>query len=147
MKKFTPFLVAAVLLIMVISYLVSGSRVNPPVEAQVTWDSPATQDMFMRACADCHSHETKWPWYTNFAPISWRVIDHVNEGREEFNISVAEHGEADEAAEKLLDGSMPLWDYLLFHPEAKLTDSEKQQFAQGLTATFGGKENDSGKDE
>jgi mono/diheme cytochrome c family protein len=142
MKKYIVILTVALGAILFTSFIFAGSNNNPPVEATVQWDSAATQETFMRACADCHSHETVWPWYSRFAPISWRVRSHVEEGRKEFNISTADKGEADEAAEELLEGKMPLWDYLLLHPGAKLSDAEKQQFIQGLLATFGGESND-----
>lgn len=115
---------------------------NPPVTAEPAWDSPQTRVTFMRACADCHSNETKWPWYTNVAPVSWLVSRDVNEGREKFNIS--EWGRAenkgDESAETVQKGEMPLWFYVPIHPEANLTAAEKEQFIQGLIATFGEKQ-------
>lgn len=128
---------------------------NPPVSAEPAWDSPQTRATFMRACADCHSNETKWPWYTNVAPVSWLVSRDVNEGREKFNISAwgLQDNEGDEAAENVQEGDMPLWFYVPLHPEANLSAAEKEQFIQGLIATFGekqegpgGGENESGED-
>ncbi len=140
MKK--KLIVIIPLALLVISYLASGRRTNPPVEHEVAWASEDARLMFQRACADCHSHETKWPWYTHFAPISWNVISHVNEGREHFNISVQDMGDADEAAEELEEGEMPLKSYVWLHPEAKLTPAEQQRFVAELLATFGGEEED-----
>ncbi|MCS6985318.1 MAG: heme-binding domain-containing protein [Leptospiraceae bacterium] len=112
---------------------------NPPIEKVPTWDSETTKQFFSRACADCHSHETRWPWYSHVAPISWLIRYHVREGREHFNIS--RHGlqkkdKSHEAAEELEDGSMPLLPYLWLHPEARLTPAEKRQFVEGLRRTF-----------
>lgn len=112
------------------------SHANPPVTAQVQWDSPQTAAYFKRACADCHSNETTWPWYSNIAPVSWLVQHDVDEGREKFNISEPGGGN-DEAAEALQRGKMPPMQFYPTHPEAKLTDAEKAQFVQGLQATFG----------
>jgi mono/diheme cytochrome c family protein len=99
---------------------------NPPVVAEPQWDNPQTRTVFMRACGDCHSNETKWPWYSNIAPVSWLVARDVYEGREILNVS--EWGqskeEASESAETIQEGSMPPWFYLLGHPEAKLVGSE-----------------------
>jgi mono/diheme cytochrome c family protein len=114
------------------------NHTNPPVVTEPQWDSPRTRELFTRACADCHSNETVWPWYSNLAPVSWLVQRDVDEGREKFNISTG-RGEADEAAEKVSGGEMPLGPYMLLHPEANLTASEKQELIQGLLATFGGK--------
>lgn len=119
---------------------VSGFRTSPPVERTVPWTSPETQALFYRACADCHSNETKWPWYSYVAPISWRVIGHTNEGREHFNISATDLGHADDAAEALLEGEMPLADYLRFHPEARLTAEEKAALVEELKLLFGSDE-------
>ena len=47
------------------------SHTNPVVVKEPTWDSPTTRDLAKRACFDCHSNETVWPWYTNIAPVSW----------------------------------------------------------------------------
>lgn len=136
MKK--ALVVIIPLALIVLSFALSGKHTNPPVENQVAWDSPQTKEVFYRSCADCHSHETVWPWYSRFAPISWRVIDHVDEGREEFNISVRDMGDADEAAETVQEGEMPLRDYLLLHSNAKLSGAAKDEFIAGLLATFGG---------
>lgn len=109
---------------------------NPAVSNTVQWDSPRTEELFTRACADCHSHQTKWPWYAGVAPMSFVIIHHVNEGREHFNVSIADMGESDEAGEEVEEGEMPLAGYLRFHPEANLTEQEKEELIQGLEKTF-----------
>ena len=113
---------------------------NPPVVAEPQWDSPQTKAFFSRACADCHSNETAWPWYSNVAPMSWMIQRHVDEGRQHFNVSQwgLQENEADQAAELVREGKMPVANYLMLHPEARLTATEREQFIQGLTATFGG---------
>jgi hypothetical protein len=92
-------------------------------------------------CFDCHSNETVWPWYSRVAPASWLVTRHVTEGREHLNFSewsrAHEPGEAaEESAELILDGEMPTRDYLLIHPEAKLTPAEQQLLIDGLSASL-----------
>lgn len=113
---------------------------NPPVTGEPAWDSPATRATAVTACFDCHSNETVWPWYTNIAPMSWRVQSHVDEGREKLNFSEWGTGEqaSDEIVEVVQEGEMPPWDYLLMHPEARLSDADLQVFLDGLRATFGG---------
>ena len=130
--------IVLVLLVLVAQVFASTGRTNPPVENQVAWDSPQTQELFSRACADCHSNETKWPWYSKIPPASWLVVHDVNEGREKFNISAQDMGEADDAAEAVLEGEMPMKIYTVMHPEARLTDAQRQALAQGLQKTFGG---------
>ena len=112
---------------------------NPPIVAEPAWNSDQTRTTFRRACGDCHSHETRWPWYSHIAPASWYLQRHVEHGREEFNVSrwgVGEN-EGDEAAENVRNRKMPLRSYLLAHPEARLSDAERTAFIDGLVATFG----------
>jgi hypothetical protein len=114
---------------------------NPLRTREPKWDSPRTQEIFMRVCKNCHSNETDWPWYSNIAPSSWLVQYDVDEGRSEFNVS--EWGRAknkgDEAAHEVREGDMPPWYYLPPHPEARLTKEEREEFVRGLVLTFGEK--------
>jgi hypothetical protein len=109
---------------------------NPPVVAEPSWNSASTRALAERACFDCHSNRTQWPWYSHVAPMSWLVQDHVDEGRQVLNFSDWNRGnsEADEAAETVRDGEMPPRSYLLLHPEARLTAAEREQLARGLDA-------------
>ena len=118
-----------------------GSRVNPPVVVEPNWDSLETRALAQRACFDCHSNETVWPWYSYVAPISWMVVKDVNEGRRVFNFSewTAEQQQAsqpEEAVELVSKNLMPLPYYILIHPEANLTNLEKGQLVNGLIATL-----------
>lgn len=129
-------LLALFVLIQLVPY--GRAHANPPIGAQPQWIDPDTKALFTRACADCHSHSTVWPWYSNVAPVSWLLERHVNEGRSKFNIHVPGYGkEAEEAAKTVRNGSMPDRSYLPMHPEARLSASEKEQLAQGLEAMFG----------
>ncbi len=147
MKKLKKIVLIALPLLIVASFVFSGERTNPKVEATVAWDSPETKALFDRACADCHSHETRWPWYSYVAPVSWYVIHDVEEGREHFNVSTRDHGDADEAAEEVEKGKMPLDEYVTLHSEAKLSDAEKATLIAGLKKTFGEKKHDEEHDE
>jgi hypothetical protein len=122
--------------------LISGlfaSRNNPPIENKVTWDSDETKEQFMISCANCHSNETKWPWYSYVGPVAFVVAHNVNEGREHFNISNSNMGEFHEAAEEVMENHMPPSDYLLLHSEASIEGEKKRRFVNGLLKTFGGK--------
>lgn len=128
---------AVLLLMQLVPY--GRDHSTPPVTAEPAWDSPTTRELAVRACFDCHSNEVTWPWYSNVAPISWAVQRHVDEGRHELNFSEwnRPQDEADEAAETVIEGEMPPLYYTITHPDARLTDAEKQQLIDGLTATLG----------
>jgi hypothetical protein len=126
------------LLIQLVPY--GRNHTNPPVVAEPAWDSPQTRELFFRACGDCHSNQTNWPWYSNIAPISWLVQRDVDLGRARFNVSewgLPRRNEGHEAVEKVQDGSMPPAIYLVMHPEARLPAQELRQLLTGLAQTFG----------
>jgi hypothetical protein len=130
-------LIVGALVIQVVPY--GRDHSNPPVLAEPAWDAPATRELAVAACFDCHSNETVWPWYSNIAPISWRLQNHVTEGREKLNFSEWGTGEqeTDEIVEVVRTGEMPPWDYTLTHPEARLSDGDMEALIDGLGATFG----------
>lgn len=143
MTRPTRIVLVAIALFALIQLVPYGrDHENPPVVAEPAWDGPQTRELFFRACKDCHSHETVWPWYGSIAPASWLLQRDVEEGREHFNVSRWGQGkqDADEAANMVRKGEMPPWFYLPAHPEARLTDAETQAFIQGLVATFGDEE-------
>ncbi len=130
-------LLGGLLLIQAVPY--GRDHANPPVVAEPSWDSAQTRALAARACFDCHSNETVWPWYSNVAPVSWLVQRDVDEGREELNYSEWNRPqEGDESAETVVEGSMPPRSYLLTHTDARLADAELAALADGLVATLGG---------
>ena len=112
---------------------------NPAVVSEPAWDSAETRGLAVRACFDCHSNETIWPWYSNVAPMSWLVQRDVDEGRVSLNFSEGGAGrfeELDEIGEVVQEGEMPPQQFLITHPEARLSPTEKEQLSLGLYATF-----------
>lgn len=139
-KIFGTVLGAGLALLLLIQAVPYGrDHQNPPVVQEPTWDSPATKEMATRACYDCHSNETIWPWYSNVAPMSWLVQRDVDKGRSKLNFSdlQAAGDEIEELGEVVLEGEMPKPIYLPTHPEARLTQAERNQLAQGFANTFG----------
>lgn len=109
---------------------------NPAATNPIQWNSPETEALARAACYDCHSNETKWPWYSHVAPFSWLITRDVNVGRMGLNFSEYDPSRVDpEDLAWHLDNDMPLWYYLPLHPEAKLTDEEKQQLLAAISAT------------
>lgn len=116
---------------------------NPPVLQEPQWDSEYTQLLVERACYDCHSNETYWPWYAQISPISIMIQEDVAEGREVLNFSEWDEScctveQIEAMAETVGKDQMPLPYYLVFHPEAKLTDVERGHLLNGLIATMEG---------
>jgi cytochrome c551/c552 len=142
----TGILVGVILAGFLLAQLVpfGRSHANPAVVKEPTWDSATTRDLAKRACFDCHSNETVWPWYTNIAPVSWLTQRDVDEGRGRLNFSDYQglrregggeserRGGENEIARSIERGSMPPWYYVMIHPTAALTDQEKQQLISGL---------------
>lgn len=132
--------IAAMALLIMIQFVPYGRKhSNPPISAEPRWDTAETRALAKRACFDCHSHETAWPWYSHVAPISWLVQNDVTEGRRKLNFSTWDgpQKEADEAVEQIQKGEMPLWFYLPLHASARLSTEEKQALIRGLQATIG----------
>ena len=158
MKRFLGRAVLVLLALVVLVQLVPYGRdhSNPSNRVEPRWDRPETRAVAKRACFDCHSNETVWPWYSHVAPMSWLVQKDVSGGRAELNFSEWDRPqkEAHEAAEMVLKGKMPLRYYLPMHPEARLDDAERKALADGLDATFaaggpggmGGKEGHEGEE-
>jgi mono/diheme cytochrome c family protein len=117
---------------------------NPQRGQEPGWDRSQSRELFFRVCKDCHSNQTEWPWYSFVAPVSWLVQRDVDEGRSHFNVSEWGRSEnhGDEAAEKVREGEMPPWFYLPLHPEAQLSDAEREALIAGLVATFGEEQSD-----
>lgn len=122
---------------------------NPRVIAEPAWSSPDVRALAVRACYDCHSNETKWPWYSNVAPFSWLVQRDVVEGKREVNFSEwnRPQREASKSAETVARREMPPATYLLMHPQARLSGPERERLIQGLRATFGAGSEDEGLEE
>lgn len=142
MKKPIFTVVAGLLVVFLGIQMVPVQRINPPVLTQMNWDSPQTKSLAERACMDCHSNETIWPWYSYVAPVSWLVTQDVNRGRRELNFSDLSANRfrssrgINRLGEIILEGRMPPAQYLLTHPQAKLTPEEQQALIAGLQKTL-----------
>jgi len=135
-KKWIKPAGVAVAALLVIAQLFRPSRINPPVDPALHLRAgghvtPAALAVLERGCRDCHSSETTWPWYSNVAPMSWMVADHVREGRREFNYSnwgTMPPGKASHVLEKMCEevkeGGMPMPSYLWLHPNARITPDD-----------------------
>ncbi len=90
------------------------------------------QVVLEKACYDCHSNTTTYPWYVNIQPVGWFMAHHINEGKEELNFSEfgsyslrRQQNKLKSIASQVKEGEMPLFSYTLIHRNAVLSDSEK----------------------
>jgi len=133
-------LVGTALLFLAIQAVPYGRRhTNPPGRVEPRWDSAATRVLAARACFDCHSNETVWPWYSHVAPLSWLTQRDVDKGRRKLNFSQwdSPQKEARESAKAVRTGKMPPWFYSAVHPDSRLAPAEVQALLQGLDGTLG----------
>lgn len=139
MKKILRGTFIALIIALVVMQFIQPDRTNP--ESDVNNDFIAVNNIdseighFLKtACYDCHSNNTRWPWYSKVAPVSYVVAHHVEEGREHLNFSEwgtysegkAEH-KLEECIEEIKEGEMPMWGYVALHSDADLTDEEMEQ--------------------
>lgn len=136
--RILKWLAIALIVLFVAIQFVRPARTNPAVDqsqsieahTQMPTEVAAILD---RSCRDCHSNKTDWPWYSNMAPVSWWLIDHVNHARTHLNYSEWGKLKRDdqdkslrEICDEVFDGKMPLPSYLPMHPAAKLSEQDKK---------------------
>ena len=124
----------------VVAVLIGGAQVvrltatNPPVHGDLV-APPEVKRVLRRACYDCHSNETEWPWYSAIAPTSWVIRRDVNEGRRRLNFSDWADYESDpetavqklrQIATAVASRDMPPTYYRLLHAAARLTATQRE---------------------
>ncbi len=128
---------------------VQPKRTNPPVipskalAAHVSIPKEVQSDL-MRSCGDCHSNQTLWPWYSHIAPLSWMIVDDVNQGRRHMNFQDWEAQESPKQASQHLadicklarENGMPPFTYRIFHKNVRLTPPELSSVCS-WSQTFG----------
>jgi len=146
MKKWLKIALIVVVVFLVVAQFIRPSHVNPPVDPAKTLVANApvpanVESIFERSCFDCHSNKTVYPWYNNFAPVSWLLADDVKKGRREVNFS--EWGgytkkrklhKLKDICDQVKEGDMPLKIYLPMHPKAKLSDADRGAICTWATA-------------
>lgn len=118
--------------------LIPIDKVNVPVKAtedfvQIKSTPQHVQAIMKKACYDCHSNETRYPSYAKLAPLSWSVKNHVNQGRKYMNWSIwgtynddLKKGMIEKTINSIEKKTMPINGYVIYHPEAKLTEAERE---------------------
>jgi len=131
-RKWLKRLGVVLIIVLIGIQFVPIARTNPSERGEVP-APPEVQSLLRRACYDCHSNETRWPWYAYVAPISFLLSRDVKEGRREVNFSIwgqyndrRKSRKFKEIVEQVETGKMPQWYYVLLHPEAKLAQTERE---------------------
>ena len=127
---------AITLILLIGAQFVRADRTNPASRPEASLlnqktTPPAVRAILDRSCRDCHSNDTRWPWYSRVAPISWFLLQHVNGGRDRLNYSRWTSYDSDDQ-DKFLNGMcsltkkgrMPVSSYLWIHRDAKLSDAD-----------------------
>ncbi len=140
------------ILLIVIVVLIQFVPVGRPVtggESHITVPDEV-RSVLEGSCFDCHSFETKWPWYSRIAPVSWFVVHHVKEARSHVNFSEWDNTPAqrkahlcEEIQEEVGDGEMPLKSYLLLHSGARLSESDRNVILRWASELAEGEEGES----
>ena len=138
MKKSVRRVLVALLAVLIVMQFIQPDKTNPESPAEADFLAVHNVDgevggLIKRACYDCHSNQTVYPWYSRISPLSWYLNKHIEEGKEGLNFS--EYGQLEKADKigaladfyDVLDaGTMPLQSYMLLHKQARLSleDSE-----------------------
>lgn len=137
-RKVLKWALLVVACLFIVAQFRRPAKTNPVIDTSRTLEArlqidPTTAAILDRSCVDCHSNKTRWPWYSNVAPVSWFVIDHVDHGRSHLNFSEwgkYDHGEQrallGDICKEVQAGAMPLSSYTPLHPGSKLTAEDVQ---------------------
>lgn len=105
-----------------------------------TKPTPSVATILQSACYDCHSNQTKYPWYNNIAPVSYWLNDHIKDGKKHLNFSDWSSYSArrkdhklEEIIEEIEKGEMPLDEYTWTHGDSRLTDSQVKELLQWVS--------------
>jgi len=122
--------------LVIIQFIHPAKNINTtisPKDIAVMYPMPdSVYHILQKACYDCHSNNTRYPWYNNIQPVAWWLNDHIDEGKKELNFSEFGSRTLTKQAKKLKKmvkevqkGGMPLDSYTWIHRDAILTNKEK----------------------
>jgi hypothetical protein len=128
--------IALFIVLAVIQFIRPEKNVSAqPSDQHISKVQPVPTDVeaiLKKACNDCHSNNTVYPWYNNVQPIAWWLNDHVQDGKKHLNFDAfagyslrKQFHKMEEVEEQVKEGEMPMTSYTLIHSDAKLTDAEK----------------------
>ena len=129
-------LLILIIILVAIQFIKPQKNIHPEAQTEdisTLYSVPADVDTILaRACNDCHSNNTRYPWYNNVQPLTWFLNNHVNDGKEELNFNEfatyrlsKQYHKLEEVKEQIDKDEMPLSSYTLIHTDAKLTAADK----------------------
>ncbi|WP_339651111.1 heme-binding domain-containing protein [uncultured Maribacter sp.] len=131
--------IALAIILVVIQFIRPEKNIsgNETYAIQTKYNIPNdVENILQVSCYDCHSNTTEYPWYSNVQPAAWFLADHVNDGKKHLNFSeftnmplFVQNHKLEETKEMVEEKEMPLPSYTYFglHPEANLTDAQRQK--------------------
>jgi hypothetical protein len=143
LKKFALIILLVFLIIQFFRPEKNISAQDQPQALKKRYVIPAPVETYLKkACFDCHSNNTRYPWYAEVQPVAWYLAHHVQEGKGELNfdeflnypLKKQDH-KLEEVIETQEEGTMPLTSYLLMHHDAKLTSAQKKEIIDWVTLT------------
>lgn len=136
MKVFKKILIGLLVILIVMQAFRPAKNTSNDTSKDIskTYAVPENVKVILaKACNDCHTNSTRYPWYAEVQPVSWWLNDHIKEGKRKFNLNefdgyriARQYKKMEECMEQLKEGEMPLPSYTLIHKDAILTDTEKQ---------------------
>jgi hypothetical protein len=124
------------IILIAIQFIKPQKNIHPgeqPGDISTLYAVPEDVDTILAiACKDCHSNNTRYPWYNNFQPVAWFLANHVKDGTRSFNLNqfatypvARQYDKIEEIKKQIDNGDMPLSSYTIIHRDARLTDGEK----------------------
>lgn len=128
-------LIGLVIILVLIQFIHPAKNQSNDVQYDISTKYPMSDSVklvFDKACADCHSNKTNYPWYASIQPVAFWISNHVNDGKRHFNINEfasyqigKQNKKLEECIEEIKEDEMPLSSYTLIHKNARLTEAEK----------------------
>lgn len=145
MNTFLKFFLLALLIVFIVIQFFGIDKSVPEYDESgdflSVYEPPEeVESIFRTACYDCHSYDTVYPWYSNIQPAGWWLQSHIDEGRDEMNLSLWENYARDDAdhlleemVEMVEEEEMPLPSYTWIHAGARLTDQQREEFTTWIS--------------
>ncbi|MBS1772384.1 MAG: heme-binding domain-containing protein [Bacteroidetes bacterium] len=133
---FKKIFIGLIILFVVLQFIRPSRNISDAAavnDISTAYNVPAdVHETLKKACYDCHSNNTRYPWYTNIQPVGLWMQNHINEGKEEINFSEfatykkkKQAHKMEEVVKMIEKNEMPLSSYTWIHKDAILTDAEK----------------------